>query len=172
MTETSAGVAGDVVLGFGKGAEREVTFWRRTSRAHCRRRLTERCWWQTLDQSLPLLASGRPTAPARRGTTSSATASSTRSSRSSRGLRLATSSNGTRAWSRPVVLPTTLFLTPFLPALAPAFMTRAGAPLCPDGHVGQKSTVGICHGVSESLSAICSSRPSARALVSQALENG
>ena len=87
-------------------------------------------------------------------------------------LRRNTGSNGTWDWSRPVVLPTTLFLTPFLPALAPAFMTRAGAPLCPDGHVGQKSTVGICHGVSESLSAICSSRPSARALVSQALENG
>ena len=55
MTETGAGVAGDVVLGFGKGAEREVTFWRRTSRAHCRRRLTERCWWQTLNQTLPFL---------------------------------------------------------------------------------------------------------------------
>ena len=27
-----------------------------------------------------------------------------------------------------MVLTTTLFLTPFLPALAPAFMTRAGAP--------------------------------------------
>ena len=26
MTETGAGVAGDEVLGFGKGAEREVTF--------------------------------------------------------------------------------------------------------------------------------------------------
>ena len=71
-----------------------------------------------------------------------------------------------------MVLTTTLFLTPFLPALVPAFMTRAGAPLCPDGHVGQKSPVGIFHGVSESLSAICFSRPSARALVSQALENG
>ena len=54
MTETGAGVAGDVVLGFGKGAEREVTFWRRTSRAHCRRRLTERCRWQTLHPTLPL----------------------------------------------------------------------------------------------------------------------
>ena len=76
MTETGAGVAGDVVLGFGKGAEREVTFWRRTSRAHCRRRLTERCWWQTLPPSLPLLAFGRPTAAACRGTTSSASCSS------------------------------------------------------------------------------------------------
>ena len=71
-----------------------------------------------------------------------------------------------------MVLPTTQFLTALLAALAPAFMTRAGAPLCPDGHVGQKSTVGICHGVSESLSAICCSWPSARALVNQALENG
>ena len=70
-----------------------------------------------------------------------------------------------------MVLPTTLFLTLFLPALVPAFMTRAGAPLCPGGHVGQKSPGSIFYGVSELLSAISFRRPSARALVSQALEN-
>ena len=39
-------------------------------------RLTGRCRWQTLPQSLPLLAFGRPTAAACRGTTSSASCSS------------------------------------------------------------------------------------------------
>ena len=49
--------------------------------------------WQTLPQTLPLLASGRPTAPACRGATSVATGSSTRSSR----LQLKTGSRGMRA---------------------------------------------------------------------------
>ena len=53
----------------------------------------ERCRWQSLPQTLPLLASGRPTAPACRGATSVATGSSTRSSR----LQLKTGSRGMRA---------------------------------------------------------------------------